>query len=854
MNDSQSEFTNKLNAYSAGFAEFVSRVMIERTFFQNNQIPQETLLYLANDLINALRSEKSVKMNVAQELLITYKQIRGQPLTEEEQQYENADRDIDVIGEVLNGVRYSTMAFLGKNFFNSVVATLKQKMWQHLPVITAYTGAVLFGPQLIRSAVDNVLYYSDLSSEQKNRLKPWLNSIGRLALGFMPKVHATDAGVHYHYPSRTSHTETHNRMQSVSMVGEDITLKKYGRMQTPAGEFDAEYVAQFKLQSINHISEQLIKIQVVNQSGVKTPVEFHIHQGDYGPEIEVKSTDANLVAHWSSYFRTSQQPVLPFASTANENRAQLVNVYEQHFIRPALMDYLPQVQINYGQILTTALALQLGYQKSGRFAPALLMAANMPLAFAMPKQSTFFKNPAEWDALKKRIQDALEKGDLNSIDMSDLIIFGMHAALAGKGKEVVVFFGPTGSGKSASIDFLMGIKLNLVKNAKGKWVVDVDPSERQKVIAEIGNYLASQTFAPGIFTDGINTFGDLPGSLGNRGVNTSIAEAISTKMLFDNIDKAKIVLCVSYTSFDDARGNTLRDTVMKFATLLPSYTEHPESILFVVTRAKDAVTNEPLTSKEIQQQLKEFAASTKIAEEKKMFQFLSRDEQHIKICNKIWDVGPAETAIRQDILSTLKAMPWIANTKGITNVPYSNKDKLELTMKFNNIASAGDRLIANVHAAQIKQGEVVVRSVLPLSFFKKSGGKYQQPHLKIKDVIDSHERIISNNRAKMHKLNSIDLTNSMNHHDEYAVSVIVNEIEALAESIYNIQKFITKATADYLVLNEINESLDKLKNEFDKMQADFDYLINFNELTSDSSFSDSEIIKRFLDQHSKFNF
>jgi hypothetical protein len=853
----QSEIFDNINTFSACGVELVSKLLIERAFFQNDQIPRETLLYLANDLIRALQPEESVKMNVAKELLITYKQLRGQKLTEEEQKYDKAERDIDVFGEVLNGVRYSTMAFLGKSIFSSIVSTVQQRLWQHVPALAAYTGAVLLGPHLIRSAVDNVLYYSRLSSIQQHRLRPWLNAIGRLALGFMPKVHASEAGVHYHYPSRVVHTETYRESQSVNLFGEDVTLKKYGKMHTQSGEFDVEYVAQFKLQNIYHLSEQSIKIHVVNQSGVKVPVEFHLRRREYGPEIEVYSTDPNLAAHWMRYFKASQQPIGVIAASANEHAARVVNVYERQTLRPALADYLPQLQINYGQVLTTALAVQLGYQKTGRFFPSMLMASTLPLTYALQSRareenhSTFLKSPGEWHALKQRIQDALATGDLNAIDVRDLIIYGMHAALAGKGKELIVFFGPTGAGKSASIDFLMGIKLNLVKK-NNKWVIEVDPADRDKVFAEIGNFHASQTFAPAVYSNGSNDFGDLPGSLGNRGGNTSIAEAVSTKMLFDNIAKAKIVLCVSHTSFDDARGNTLRDTVMKFTNLLPSYADYSDSILFMVTRAIDVATKESLSSQDIQLQLKEFAAQSNNAVEKKVFEFLSRNEKYIKVCNKVWDVGNAEREVKEDILSTLQSMSWINNTKAITNIPYSDRDKLELTQRFDNIASSGRDVITRIQHDRARQRDFVQRSIVPSFFFKKVGEHFQQPNFQVKEVIDSYERIVVNNRAKIAKLQKSDVVKSVIMQDELSYSIVTSEIVSLGNSIYQTGEFLKKANKDYLALSQIDDSLEKLNKKFEEMQIDFDYLINFMSLTADKQFVGSEIINLFLEKYESF--
>ena len=89
---------------SAAWASFLSRLLIERTFFQNTVIPRDAMLYLANDLMRTLVPQTTETLSVSKELVIMWKQLRGQPLTAEEQAYENSPKEIDVVGEILNGM------------------------------------------------------------------------------------------------------------------------------------------------------------------------------------------------------------------------------------------------------------------------------------------------------------------------------------------------------------------------------------------------------------------------------------------------------------------------------------------------------------------------------------------------------------------------------------------------------------------------------------------------------------------------------------------------------------------------------------------------------------------------------
>jgi hypothetical protein len=66
--------TEKINSFSAMIVGLVSKVLIERTFFQREGISKETLLYVVNDLIFNLNPPKNEKMSVSKECGILYKQ------------------------------------------------------------------------------------------------------------------------------------------------------------------------------------------------------------------------------------------------------------------------------------------------------------------------------------------------------------------------------------------------------------------------------------------------------------------------------------------------------------------------------------------------------------------------------------------------------------------------------------------------------------------------------------------------------------------------------------------------------------------------------------------------------------
>jgi hypothetical protein len=305
----------KTHHFSSLVFEFVSKALIEKTFFQNTTLPQETILYLVNDLIHTLNPQKKQMFSVSTEITIIYKWLMGQPLTKEEEKYNRADKELDVFGEILNGLRYSSLFLLGRNLYSSIASIFNQGLWSHLPSMAAYTSAIILGPQAVRAAVDNVLIYASLTTEQKNCLRPWLNTVGRLALGFTPKVHATEAGVHYRYPYQKGHTEIYSDQGKVIIEDDVVKMTKPATLTTSEKTHDAEYVEQFKLNQISRISDKSLLIRVVNDAGQKVQVEFRLNAGQDGPKIIVKSADSKLEAYWSNYFHQGHQKPVTLQSS-----------------------------------------------------------------------------------------------------------------------------------------------------------------------------------------------------------------------------------------------------------------------------------------------------------------------------------------------------------------------------------------------------------------------------------------------------------------------------------------------------------------------------------------------------------
>nr|WP_314628497.1 cadherin-like domain-containing protein [uncultured Noviherbaspirillum sp.] len=303
----------KQNSFSAAFVEFIGRILIEKMFFQNLHIPQDVLLSVVNNLIRTVAPEQTSNVDVYQEGIILCKQLMGKELTPEELRYEQAAKEIDVPGKILNGIKYSALALMGGSLYNSVTSAVNQGLISHLPAIVGYGGAIVFGPRLIQGAVEKVLAYSGLTPEQKQQLTPWLNTIGRLALGFMPKVSANEQGVQYRHPSMEGNARIVSSQGAVTISGDKITVEQHGSVHVAAEESKVYDAMQFRLHGIREITKDRIKLYVIDQKGQKVGVEFSAMQSGLDKAIAVRSSDKYLEGYWNQEIRS----VLPAVQTGN---------------------------------------------------------------------------------------------------------------------------------------------------------------------------------------------------------------------------------------------------------------------------------------------------------------------------------------------------------------------------------------------------------------------------------------------------------------------------------------------------------------------------------------------------------
>ena len=177
--------------------------------------------------------------------------------------------------------------------------------------------------------------------------------------------------------------------------------------------------------------------------------------------------------------------------------------------------------------------------------------------------------------------------------ISNCLDIGEERAKAASGKEIIIFLGNTGAGKSTTVNYLAGCKLEKIKKAaigiKGSGViVRVKADSAIPEMMPIGHEKTSKTFLPDIQSDSTFTYCDCPGFLDTRGSEINIANAVNIRTAIQQAKGLKVLTLINYHSLQAEKGRGLQET-QKILTGLFGNEERLEaniaSVILGVTQA-----------------------------------------------------------------------------------------------------------------------------------------------------------------------------------------------------------------------------------------------------------------------------
>ncbi len=193
--------------------------------------------------------------------------------------------------------------------------------------------------------------------------------------------------------------------------------------------------------------------------------------------------------------------------------------------------------------------------------------------------------------------------------LKTMICNGIKAAELVADKDVVVFIGATGAGKSTTITYLMGAEFSTTKKV-GKLVVmpsklkeEEDSRTKKKYLVDlegrkyplIGHRPAeSQTLYPEIFSSGSIFFCDCPGFFDTRGQEERIAVAINMELAMKSARTARIAVTVKYEDLTARRGAVLTDLSKLLSKIFSRPSEAVSSIIWIITNTPKETTKEDI--------------------------------------------------------------------------------------------------------------------------------------------------------------------------------------------------------------------------------------------------------------------
>ncbi|MCB1106729.1 MAG: 50S ribosome-binding GTPase [Chlamydiia bacterium] len=297
---------------------------------------------------------------------------------------------------------------------------------------------------------------------------------------------------------------------------------------------------------------------------------------------------------------------------------------------------------------------------------------NQGTVYIGTQNNTFYTlSAADFDFIQDRMKHPFEKLELDRSMtlLRKCIEEGNFQAKKAKGKEVILFIGNTGAGKSTTINYLCGCTLEMVspENLGIEDAIDnlVIVKGVKKEVMPIGHTRQSKTFMPQIEEDQEthNTYMDCPGFFDNRGVEINIANSINIKNSIQESKTIKVVILINYHSLKAERGRGLTEMLRVAYNLFggeQNLLNAKESLLL-------GVTNVPLDLN--------FTRLKK---------FLTKDSYILQnLADRIFTYDPLDRKVegawnRKAFLEALKGLKPVRDHKEIfsTILTYEDKNKL----------------------------------------------------------------------------------------------------------------------------------------------------------------------------------
>jgi len=154
--------------------------------------------------------------------------------------------------------------------------------------------------------------------------------------------------------------------------------------------------------------------------------------------------------------------------------------------------------------------------------------------------------------------------------LTSCINCGAFEVTKAKDKDIHIFIGNTGAGKSTLVNYLHGCELERFKIEGNKKVIRVKPNSSTPELMKIGHSNQSMTFIPDVEPDSNFVYCDCPGFLDSRGAEINIANAVNIKQTIHAARSVRVVVMLNFHSLKADRGKGVRELTKILSDLFGS--------------------------------------------------------------------------------------------------------------------------------------------------------------------------------------------------------------------------------------------------------------------------------------------